>query len=97
MEYLGNESMQLSFWLGREYWNNGYATEAALAMLPFGFDNLNLHRIYARHFTTNFAAGRVLEKILMTYEGTLREAVKKNGNFENVACYSILSSEYNTR
>lgn len=95
MEYPGNESMQLSFWLGKDYWGNGYATEAATAMLPFGFDNLNLHRIYARHFASNPAAGRVLEKIYLSYEGNLREAVKKNGIFEDVACYGILKSDYN--
>ena len=95
MEYPGDESMQLSFWIGRDYWNNGYVTEAAMAMLAFGFNNLTLHRIYARHFTTNQAAGRVLEKIFMLYEGTLREAAKKNGVFESVACYGILRSEHN--
>jgi RimJ/RimL family protein N-acetyltransferase len=94
IEYLGSESMQLGFWLGKDHWNKGYCTEAALAMLAFGFDELDLHRIYARHFTNNPAAGKVLEKTGMTYEGTLRESFKKNGVFESVACYGILRNEY---
>ena len=94
MEYPGNDAMQLGFWIGREFWNNGYATEAALAVLPFGFDNLSLHRIFARHFTSNPAAGRVLEKIGMYQEGVQREAIKKNGIYESVACWAILKSDY---
>ena len=95
MEYPGDESMRLSFWLGKDYWNNGYATEAAMAMLPFGFDNLNLHRIYARYFASNPTAGRVLEKLYMSHEGTLREAAKQNGIFEDLVCYGILRHEFN--
>ncbi len=94
VEYLGSDSMQLGFWLGKSHWNKGYCTEAALAALAFGFDELDLHRIYARHFVSNPAAGKVLEKIGMTYEGTLREAIKKSGVFESLACYGILRHEY---
>ena len=95
MEYPGDDAMQLGFWVGKEYWNRGYATEDALAVLPLGFSSLNLHRIFARHFISNPASGRVLEKIGMLYEGTLRESTKKNGVYESVACYAILRSDYN--
>ena len=93
-EYKNDESMQLGFWLGRTYWNQGYCTEAAQAVLGYGFKSFGLHRIFSRHFSSNPASGHVLQKIGMRYEGTLREAFKKSGRFENVECYGILRDEY---
>jgi ribosomal-protein-alanine N-acetyltransferase len=94
VEYKKDESMQMGYWVGKQYWNRGYCTEAAQAVLRYGFEVLGLHRIYSRHFTRNPASGRVLQKIGMKHEGTLREAFKKWGKFENLECYGILRSEY---
>jgi RimJ/RimL family protein N-acetyltransferase len=94
-EYKKDESMQLGYWIGKPYWNQGYCTEAALAVLEYGFEVLKLHRIYSRHFARNPASGRVMQKLGMTYEGTMREAIQKWGRFEDMVCYAILKSEYN--
>jgi ribosomal-protein-alanine N-acetyltransferase len=94
-EYKKDESMQLGFWIGKPYWNQGYCTEAARAVVRYGFEALELHRIYSRHFTRNPASGHVMQKIGMKHEGTLREAYKKWGRFEDIVCYAILKSEYN--
>ena len=69
-------------------------TEAATAVLDYGFEDLELHRIHARHFTRNPASGRVLDKLGMVYEGTQREHVKKGEGFEDVANYGILRREW---
>lgn len=42
-----HERAELGYWVGVPYWNRGYATEAARAVLRFGFEELGLHRIYA--------------------------------------------------
>lgn len=94
-EYKQDDSMQLGFWVGKPYWNQGYCTEASHAVLNYGFKVLGLHRIYSRHFARNPASGRVLQKIGMKHEGTLREAFKKWGKFEDLEYYGILRSEYN--
>jgi len=94
IEYKQDESMQLGFWVGKSYWNRGYCTEAAQAVLKYGFEVLGLHRIYSRHFTRNPASGRVLQKIGMKHEGTLRETFKKWGKFEDLGVYGILINEY---
>ena len=44
---------RLSYWLGTNYWNQGYCTEAVRAVLDYGFTRLSLHRIYAPHFHNN--------------------------------------------
>jgi RimJ/RimL family protein N-acetyltransferase len=56
-----------------EHWGKGYATEAAGAMLEFGFTESGLTRIEATVDPTNLASKRVLEKIGMIYERTGQE------------------------
>jgi ribosomal-protein-alanine N-acetyltransferase len=85
---------ELGYWIGVPYWNNGYATEAARAVLEFGFLSLGLNRILATHLTRNPASGRVMLKIGMQCEGILRQHVMKWGIPEDVATYAILRDEF---
>ena len=85
---------EMGFWIGVDWWGRGYATEAAQALLRFGFETLGLNRIYAHHMLRNPASGHVLAKIGMTQEGVLREWVRKWGAFEDVALLAILKKEW---
>ena len=60
IEYRNNESIQLGYWIGKPYWNQGYCTEAARVIMRYGFHTLQLNRIFARHFAGNSASGRVM-------------------------------------
>jgi len=84
---------ELGYWVGFPYWNRGYATEAAAALMEFGFDELELNRIQARHMTRNPASGQVMQKLGMRPEGVHRELVLVRGSFEDVAMYGLLASE----
>lgn len=84
---------ELGYWIGAPFWNRGYATEAAAAVVEFGFRELNLNRIQARHLTRNPASGRVMQKIGMTQEGVLRQQAYSRGRFEDLAMYAILRSD----
>lgn len=84
---------ELGFWIGREWWGNGYATEAAREVVRFGFEELGLNRIYAHHMVRNPAAGQVLQRIGMQQEGVLRERVRKWGVYEDVVMYAILRAD----
>ena len=86
---------ELGFWIGREWWSQGYAREAAAAVVRFGFEQLGLNRIYAHHMARNPAAGRVLLHIGMQQEGFLRERVRKWGVYEDVVLYAILREDRN--
>jgi RimJ/RimL family protein N-acetyltransferase len=88
-----DENAELGYWLGRKFWNQGIATEAAAAVVRFGFQTLALNKIHAHHVTRNPASGRILEKIGMTREGLFRRHIKKWGTFEDVAFYGILKSD----
>jgi ribosomal-protein-alanine N-acetyltransferase len=85
---------ELGYWIGKPYWNHGYCTEAAHAVVGYGFEVLGLHRIHASYLTRNPASGRVMQKLGMTSEGCLRQHVNKWEVFENLALYGILRSEY---
>ncbi len=84
---------ELGYWIGKAYWNHGYCTEAARGVLRFGFEQLNLNRIYAYHFVRNPASGRVMQKLGMTREGCLRQHVRKWGAFEDLELYAILNGQ----
>ena len=85
---------ELGYWVSREDWNKGYCTEAAAAILEFGFRQLELHNIIATFFTRNPASGKVMEKIGMKKEGLLREHVKKWDRYEDIMSYGILKKEW---
>lgn len=88
---------ELGYWIGKPYWNHGYCTEAAQAVVRYGFEVLGLQRIHAAYLTRNPASGRVMQKLGMIYEGCLRQHVKKGEVFEDLALYGILRSEYDSQ
>ena len=88
---------EMGFWMRVELWGKGYATEAARAVLGFGFERLGLNRIYAHHMARNPASGRVLAKIGMQKEGVLRQRVRKWGVFEDVVLMAALKDEWRAR
>ncbi len=89
-----HQKAEIGYWIGKPYWGRGYATEAALAIIRYGFETLGLNRICALHFTGNPASGRVMQKAGMQYEGTLRQDVRKGDEFRDHAIYSILREEW---
>ncbi len=84
---------ELAYWLGVAHWNQGFITEAARACIDFGFGDLKLHKITARHFAYNPASGRVMEKLGMQREGCLRKHTQKAGTFHDVIEYGLLQTD----
>ncbi len=87
---------EIGYWIGKAYRDHGYVTEAVRRLIVFGFDDLKLNRIHARHFDRNPASGRVMQKAGMTYEGTLRAHYLKWGDFLDAHLYAILRKDYET-
>jgi len=84
---------EIGYWIGVPFWNRGYATEASMALVRFGFEELELNRVQARHMVRNPASGRVMEKLGMKFEGILREHALIRGRFEDTAIYAILRAD----
>jgi RimJ/RimL family protein N-acetyltransferase len=85
---------ELGYWVGQPYWNKGYCTEAARAVVDHGFRTMELHRVVAHHLARNPASGRVMEKLGMTREGVAREHIVKWDRHEDVVLYGILKREW---
>jgi ribosomal-protein-alanine N-acetyltransferase len=86
----------LGFGVSLEKARQGLATEMGLRLLEFGFGPLSLHRIEGYVAPENKPCVRVLEKLSMTYEGTLRECIWAQGRWWHDSIYSILTYEYAT-
>lgn len=84
----------IGYWLGKEYWSNGYIPEAAATVLEFGFEVLKLHRISSHHLHPNPASGKVLQKIGLKYEGRRCEHFKKDEEYFDILDYGILRRDY---
>ncbi|MBS4207339.1 GNAT family N-acetyltransferase [Bacillus sp. FJAT-50079] len=84
---------ELGYWIGEPFWGNGYATEAAQALVQFAFDEKQYHKVFARHFQSNPASGKVMQKIGMKQEGILVEHVRKEDRYEDLVCYGIVRSK----
>jgi ribosomal-protein-alanine N-acetyltransferase len=85
---------ELGYWVGKPFWGQGHCTEAAQAVLAFGFKELELNRIYAHHMQRNPASGRVMEKLGMRYEGLMRQHFKKWDQYEDMLAYGLLREEF---
>jgi RimJ/RimL family protein N-acetyltransferase len=84
---------ELGYWLGVPHWGKGYATEAARALVKYGFETLGLHRIFAGHVARNTASAGVLKKIGMRHEGCQRAHILKWGEFLDLEMYGMLASD----
>ena len=89
-----NQKAEIGYWLGKEFWNKGYVTEAMAEVLAFGFKVLNLNKMFANFFPHNPASGRVMEKSGMKQEAVLRQEIYKNEKFLDFVRYSILKEDF---
>ena len=83
---------ELGYWIGQAFWNRGYCTEAAHAVVNYGFSGLGLNRIQGRHLTRNTASGRVLLKLGLHHEGRLRQHRRAGPVFEDLDIYGALNT-----
>jgi [ribosomal protein S5]-alanine N-acetyltransferase len=87
----------LGYWCAVSHWGRGYATEAVLAVIDYGFRELALNRVHAECHGDNPASRRVLEKAGMTYEGRLRQHSFRLGRFADKLQFGILRSEWSNQ
>jgi ribosomal-protein-alanine N-acetyltransferase len=85
---------ELAYWMGRPYWGQGYATEAGARVVASAFEEQGLNRVMAHAMHRNRASTRVMEKLGMVYEGTLRQDIYHWGAFEDMDVYGLLRADY---
>jgi [ribosomal protein S5]-alanine N-acetyltransferase len=87
-------SAALTYCLDDAAWGHGYATEAARALVQWGFDALDLNRVQAETDTRNAASAHVLEKLGFRQEGTLREDCIVNGQVSDSWVYGLVNRDW---
>jgi len=83
----------IGYVLRRDAWGQGYATEAAAALVEFGLRLLGLHRVWATCHVDNARSARVLEKIGMRREGRLRDHVRARGAWRDSYLYALVEGD----
>lgn len=90
----GSHEASMGYELSPQHWGRGYATEAARAVLAFGFTELRLHRVWAYCVADNAGSIRVLEKLGMQQEGRLRDKEYFKGRWWDTLLFAILEEEW---
>jgi ribosomal-protein-alanine N-acetyltransferase len=91
--HTAHSSAELGYALSREYWNKGIMTEAAGEIVKFGFREMELARIEARCLVPNIGSAKVMEKLGMSYEGTMRKVVWNKGAHRDLKLYAIVKED----
>jgi RimJ/RimL family protein N-acetyltransferase len=85
------KSAEIGYWIGEPYWGKGIATQAVSQIVKYGFETLNLIRIYAGIIEYNTASMRVLEKSGFKKEGISLKAISKKDKIWDEHRYYILN------
>ncbi|MFI3223674.1 GNAT family N-acetyltransferase [Streptococcus suis] len=91
------QAAELGWVLGSRWWGQGYMPEALEAVTHFLLEEVGCLRIMAVHDSENRPSGRVMEKVGMTYEGTLRQSARNNRGIVDIAIYSLLHTDRKSR
>ncbi|RXK82795.1 GNAT family N-acetyltransferase [Filimonas effusa] len=85
---------EIGYWLAEPFWNRNILTEAAMAVIDFGFNAMELNKITAHYLEGNPASGRVMQKCSMEKEGELKEHIYKDERFYDIEIYGLTRSSY---
>ena len=92
-----HDTGELGYLLGRRWWGQGLATEAARAIIDWGFRRFRLHKVYARAHVDNERSWRVMERLGMTREGVLRGHWKMRDEHVDLVYYAVFRDEWTLR
>lgn len=87
-------SATIGWCMGKRWWGQRIMPEAGSAVLQYLFEEVEFNRIAAKHDADNPKSGRVMQKIGMIREGTLRASGKNNRGIVDEVYYSILKEDY---
>ncbi len=88
--------LMLGYAMSEYCWGKGLMTEAAKAVIEYGFHELPIDMISCTCYTFNSRSRRVIQKCGFEYEGCLRQAEKRyDGKILDVECYSLLNKNEN--
>ncbi|MEH7344714.1 GNAT family N-acetyltransferase [Bacillus sp. JJ1532] len=96
-KFFGEHTYEIGWVFKQEFQNRGYASEAAEALLKFGFEDMKLHRIIATCQPENTPSYRVMEKIGMRREGFFKKCIPQGNDWWDEFYYAILKEEWSRK
>ncbi|BAD84422.1 ribosomal protein-serine acetyltransferase RimL homolog [Thermococcus kodakarensis KOD1] len=91
---LRNGTAEIGYFIGKEHWGKGYASEAVKLALRFCFQYMNLRKVFARTYENNAASIKVLEKNGFKLTGKLRKHAWTPEGYVDVLFYDIMREEW---
>lgn len=88
------QAATVGYWMGQPFTRAGNMTRALVAVLPFVFETLRLHRLEAACLPRNAASIRVLERAGFVREGLARRYLRINGEWEDHLLYALLAEDW---
>ena len=85
---------ELGYWIGKAFWNQGYATEALQRLIRHLFDTLGFHRVWASFHPDNLGSKRVLEKVGLSYAGVETCAMPARGQSVVAPVFALKKGEW---
>jgi len=89
-----HRSVDMGYAIGEPWWGQGLASRAATLVRDYLFFNTQINRLGAQCEVPHLASARVMEKIGMQYEGTLRDVTRFKDRFRTMRQFSILRSDW---
>jgi len=80
-----------------EYWDRGYGSEAVRLLLRYGFEELNLHKLWLTTIGFNVRAQRAFEKVGFVREGVQRDMIEREGRRFDLLYYDMLRADWLAR
>ena len=103
--YFGNAKLGSIDWINRSciygrliglkgYRGQGFGSEVLKLLLEYAFNNLDLNRIHTGVLEENTASVKSNEKLGFRREGLLRDAIWRNGKYNNVVSFAMTKNDY---
>ena len=85
---------ELGYWIAPALWGKGFMTEAATAVVRYGFETMGLHKITTRCFAENHGSRRVIEKVGFRFVGRHEDDVFRDGKWSTQLGYELTAPEW---
>ena len=92
-----HQNAYVGYWIDHRHAGDGYTPEALVALMQFGFEELNLHRLQISIIPRNTASRRVVEKLNVRAEGVAEKYLQINGAWEDHIRFAMTSEEWDVR
>jgi RimJ/RimL family protein N-acetyltransferase len=91
---LGENELEIGYWIHKDFISQGLATEATAALVRVAFEIIKIHRIEIHCDPGNHASASVPKKLRFTHEGTLRAKIRFLDRWSDSMIWAMLENEY---